>query len=182
MYAWRGHPSLKGWPRHSGVRVPSSGAWPARRRRETPLCERRLADCAGWETALHTGAGGRTGALRGRAEPLTVHPFIPAGKRAGHSVKRACELLKVSRTDLWARRTGKPGPRAVRDTELTEQITAIHEKSHGAYGSPHVHAVLKQEGAACGRRRVARLMRAPRPRPEVPRSTRTEKTPRPADS
>lgn len=29
---------------------------------------------------------------------MTVHPFIEAEKRAGHSVKRACELMKVSRT------------------------------------------------------------------------------------
>ncbi len=28
---------------------------------------------------------------------MTVHPFIEAEKRDGHSVKRACELLQVSR-------------------------------------------------------------------------------------
>lgn len=28
---------------------------------------------------------------------MTVHPFIQAEKRTGHSVTRACELLKVSR-------------------------------------------------------------------------------------
>lgn len=27
---------------------------------------------------------------------MTVHPFIEAEKQAGHSVKRACELMKVS--------------------------------------------------------------------------------------
>jgi putative transposase len=44
---------------------------------------------------------------------VTVHPFIEAEKRAGHSVKRACELLKVSRTAFCARRVARPGPRAV---------------------------------------------------------------------
>ena len=90
---------------------------------------------------------------------MTVHPFIEAEKRAGHSVKRACELLKVSRAAYYARRTGTPGPRAVRDAELTERITAVHTRSRGSYGAPRVHAVLRHEGAACGRRRVARLMR-----------------------
>lgn len=91
---------------------------------------------------------------------MTVHPFIEAEKAAGHNVKRACELLAVSRTAFYARRTGKPGPRAVRDAVLTQKITEVHEKSSGTYGSPRVHAVLKREGAGCGRRRVARLMRA----------------------
>jgi putative transposase len=44
---------------------------------------------------------------------VTVHPFIEAEKHAGHSVKRACELLKVSRAAYYARRTATPGPRAV---------------------------------------------------------------------
>ncbi|MFE9614339.1 hypothetical protein [Streptomyces sp. NPDC006012] len=50
---------------------------------------------------------------------MTVHPFIEAEKTAGHNVKRACELLKVSRAAFYARRNGTPGPRAVRDAELT---------------------------------------------------------------
>lgn len=91
---------------------------------------------------------------------MTVHPFIEAEKRAGHSVKRACELMKVSRTAFCARRSGLPGPRAVRDAELTQQIAQVHARSRGTCGSPRVHSVLKREGAGCGRRRVARLMRA----------------------
>ncbi|MFG3309671.1 IS3 family transposase [Streptomyces wuyuanensis] len=91
---------------------------------------------------------------------MTVHPFIEAEKRAGHSVKRACELLKVSRTAFYARRSGKPGLRTAQDAELTRRIAAVHERSRGTYGAPRVHAVLKREGAGCGRRRVARLMRA----------------------
>ncbi|MGW5399702.1 IS3 family transposase [Streptomyces sp. NPDC003952] len=90
---------------------------------------------------------------------MNVHPFIEAEKTAGHSVKKACELLEVSRTAYYARRNGTPGPRAVRDAELTAQITTVHQRSRGTYGAPRVHAVLKREGADCGRRRVARLMR-----------------------
>ncbi|GAA1130588.1 MULTISPECIES: IS3 family transposase [Kitasatospora] len=90
---------------------------------------------------------------------MTVHPFIEAEKQAGHSVKRACELLKVSRAAFYARRNGAPGPRAVRDAELTEKITEVHETSRGSYGAPRIHAVLRRDGDGCGRRRVARLMR-----------------------
>ncbi|WP_405970585.1 IS3 family transposase [Streptomyces sp. NBC_00988] len=90
---------------------------------------------------------------------MTVHPFIEAEKHGGHSVKRACELLQVSRTAFYARRTGNPGPRAVRDAELTEKITEVHERSRGTYGVPRVHAALQRQGEDCGRRRVARLMR-----------------------
>ncbi|MFG3205284.1 IS3 family transposase [Streptomyces sp. NPDC048192] len=91
---------------------------------------------------------------------MTVHPFIEAEKQAGHSVKRACELLKVSRAAFYARRASTPGPRAVQDAELTEQITTVHARSNGTYGAPRSHAVLKREGTSCGRRRIARLMRA----------------------
>ncbi|MEU0981658.1 IS3 family transposase [Streptomyces griseus] len=48
----------------------------------------------------------------------------------------------------------------MRDAELTEQITEVHAKSRGTYGAPRVHSALEREGAGCGRRRVARLMRA----------------------
>ncbi|MDT0439503.1 MULTISPECIES: IS3 family transposase [Streptomyces] len=91
---------------------------------------------------------------------MTVDPFIEAEKRAGHSVKRACELLKVSRTAFCARRAAKPGPRVVRDAELAGQITDVHARSRGTYGAPRVHAALRRAGAGCGRRRVTRLMRA----------------------
>ncbi len=91
---------------------------------------------------------------------MTVHPFIEAEKQDGHNVKRACELLKVSRAAFCARRTGKPGSRAVHDAELTGQISEVHAQSRGTYGAPRIQAVLKRQGAVCGRRRIARLMGA----------------------
>jgi len=88
-----------------------------------------------------------------------VHPFIEAEKQQGHNVKRACELLKVSRTAFYARRSPVIGPRRARDLELTQEISAVHAQSHGTYGAPRVHTVLQRQGQRCGRRRVARLMR-----------------------
>ena len=90
---------------------------------------------------------------------MTVHPFIEAEKQAGRNVKRACELLKVSRAAFYARRNGAAGPRAVRDAELTMRIAEVHQNSRGGYGSPRVHAALQRDGERCGRRRIARLMR-----------------------
>ncbi|MEV8563801.1 IS3 family transposase [Streptomyces sp. NPDC051917] len=48
----------------------------------------------------------------------------------------------------------------MQDAELTERITTVHAQSRGTYGAPRIHAALKREGASCGRRRIARLMRA----------------------
>ncbi|NRQ37515.1 IS3 family transposase [Nonomuraea sp. NN258] len=90
---------------------------------------------------------------------MSVHPFIEAEKQGGHSVKRACELLGVSRAAFYARRSAVPGPRAMRDAELSERIALVHAGSRGSYGAPRVHAQLRREGERCGRRRVARLMR-----------------------
>jgi len=46
------------------------------------------------------------------------------------------------------------------DTELGEVIVEIHRRSRCTYGAPRVHAELARGGWRCGRKRVARLMRA----------------------
>lgn len=42
---------------------------------------------------------------------------------------------------------------------LLIEIQRVHKESHECYGYPRVHAKLNQEGIACGRHRVARIMR-----------------------
>jgi putative transposase len=91
---------------------------------------------------------------------VKVDPFIEAEKAAGHGVQRACRLLEVSRAAYYQRRTGLPSPRATADAAITAKITSIHTESKGTYGSPRVHQALRRDGAGCGKRRVARLMRA----------------------
>jgi putative transposase len=39
-----------------------------------------------------------------------------------------------------------PSARAQADAELTSRMKAIHERSHGTYGAPRVHAELEVEG------------------------------------
>jgi putative transposase len=48
----------------------------------------------------------------------------------------------------------------VSDIELATVIVDIHVRSRRTYGAPRVHAELARLGRGCGRKRVARLMRA----------------------
>ncbi|CAM5632383.1 hypothetical protein SHIRM173S_11984 [Streptomyces hirsutus] len=59
----------------------------------------------------------------------------------------------------WCRAKKEPCHRKRQHAELTEKVRQVHADSGGIYGSPRVHAVLKREGVAIGRKRVERLMR-----------------------
>ncbi|MCX4460321.1 IS3 family transposase (plasmid) [Streptomyces sp. NBC_01340] len=59
----------------------------------------------------------------------------------------------------WHRTEREPCAHKRQDADLTERIRQIHTDSGGIYGSPRVHAVLKREDVAVGRKRVERLMR-----------------------
>lgn len=76
-----------------------------------------------------------------------------------HSVQRMCQVLKVSRSGYYDWRKRQPGPRQQANNRLWAEIQAVYAASRGTYGSPRVWAALKQAGVACGRHRVARLMR-----------------------
>jgi transposase InsO family protein len=89
---------------------------------------------------------------------VNCYQFIEAEKAQQRSVKRACELLKVSRAAFYQHLAG-PSPRARADADLTSQIRAVHKESRGRYGAPRVHAELRHLGRRHGRKRVARLMR-----------------------
>ena len=89
---------------------------------------------------------------------MNVYPFIAAEKRGRRNVKRACELLKVSRAAFYEYLKG-PSRRSPQDAELAARIQAVHQESRGRYGAPRVHAELRRRGHRHGRKRVARLMR-----------------------
>ena len=79
----------------------------------------------------------------------------------GVPVAVACRVLKVSRSGFHAWCSRPPSARAVSDEQLTATIAAVHEMSRRSHGAPRVHAELRLGlGLACGRKRVARLMRA----------------------
>jgi putative transposase len=81
----------------------------------------------------------------------------------GVRVAVACRMLQVSASgyyEWWGR---PPSLRAVADEALSAQIREIHACSRGTYGVPRVHAELRLgRGVRCGRKRIARLMRAAR--------------------
>jgi transposase InsO family protein len=91
---------------------------------------------------------------------VNLYPFIEAEKLQQRNVKRACELLEVSRAAYYTHRAGVPSTRQVADEQLTEHIRQAHETSKGRYGAPRIHAQLRRQGRRHGRKRVARLMHA----------------------
>jgi transposase InsO family protein len=90
---------------------------------------------------------------------VSVYPFIEAEKAGRRNVKRACELLKVSRAAFYQHVSGNQPPREREDAGLTAQIRAVHQESKGRYGAPRIHAELARRGRRHGRKRIARLMR-----------------------
>jgi len=70
-----------------------------------------------------------------------------------------CEALRVTRSGYHAWAARRPGPRARSNAELLPLIEQAHVESRRTYGSPRVHRWLRQHGQACGRHRIARLMR-----------------------
>jgi putative transposase len=81
-------------------------------------------------------------------------------EKVNHAIVMLCRVLRVSCSGSYAWRKRKPSARAREDAVLTARIKTIHEQSRRTYGAPRVHAELAAGGARCGRKRVARLMRA----------------------
>jgi len=70
-----------------------------------------------------------------------------------------CRLLGVSRSGYYAWCRRPPSARAAADHVLGVRVRAIHARSRGTYGVPRIHAELRATGLACGRKRIARLLR-----------------------
>jgi transposase InsO family protein len=87
------------------------------------------------------------------------YAFIAA--HAGQfAVQRMCKVLKVGRSGYYAWTRRRPSTRAQANQALLEMIRGEYQHSRQSYGSPRLHLALRQQGIACGRHRVARLMRA----------------------
>ena len=75
-----------------------------------------------------------------------------------------CEHLEVSSSGYydWLKRRTAPGPRALANQALAQQIKEIHVQSRQTYGSPRIVDELRKQGCRHGRNRIARLMQQAR--------------------
>ena len=73
-----------------------------------------------------------------------------------------CAALDVSRAGFYSWRQRGPSARDQADDTLCAEIGTLFARSRRTYGSPRLHRALRRAGHACGRHRVARLMRRQR--------------------
>ncbi len=69
-----------------------------------------------------------------------------------------CSVLEVSENGYFNWRKRGVCQRKLDDLQLTERIEDAFKDNRGVYGSPRIHAELKEQGIQCGRKRIVRLM------------------------
>ena len=77
---------------------------------------------------------------------------------AVYPVTLLCQTLQVTRSGYYAWRRCPDSARAQEDRRLLDKIKILHKTSKETYGSPRIHAALRQQAETCGRHRVARVM------------------------
>jgi putative transposase len=82
-----------------------------------------------------------------------------ARHRGEFPVRLMCRVLEVSPAGFYASLTRSASARAQADQRLRLEIRTAHAESHRRYGAPMIHQELRARGIACGKKRVARLMR-----------------------
>ena len=82
-----------------------------------------------------------------------------AAEKAQFPVRTLCRLMQVTRSGFYAWQRRAPSTRVQQDVRLVQAIEQVHTANRQTYGSPRIHRELRAQGHACGRHRVARLMR-----------------------
>jgi putative transposase len=75
------------------------------------------------------------------------------------SIERMSHMLGISRSGYYRFTKRKPNQRHQEEERLVTRIKEIHKQSRQTYGSPRIHAELKDQGERCSRQRIARLMK-----------------------
>ncbi len=71
-----------------------------------------------------------------------------------------CQALEVSESGYYARIKRPASQHEREDARIAAEIQQIFQEHRQVYGSPRIHAVLRDRGIRCGRKRVVRLMQA----------------------
>ena len=73
-----------------------------------------------------------------------------------------CQVMQLKTGSYYAwcsqKRCERRREEQARQQALVEQIQQAHHQSRNSYGSPRIYQELREQGVACGRHRVARLM------------------------
>ena len=85
--------------------------------------------------------------------------FIEA-HRGWWPVRLMCKVLRVSHGGYYDWRGRPQSRRQQRREQLCEKIGEVFRDSKGIYGSPRVHAELKDRGVSCSKNTVAKHMRS----------------------
>jgi putative transposase len=79
--------------------------------------------------------------------------------RSAFGVEKMCRVLAVSRSGYYRWCQGGESSRVRENRRLLGYIRQAYAASKGRYGSPRITAALHDQGLACSRPRIARLMR-----------------------
>jgi putative transposase len=82
-----------------------------------------------------------------------------AAERVSYPVRMLCRIVGVAVSGFYAWLRRDPSRRQEDDRRVSKRIAAIFSGSRQTYGSPRVHAELREAGVQVSRKRVARLMR-----------------------
>jgi putative transposase len=81
-----------------------------------------------------------------------------AVEKAHHSLHLLCRCLRVTRSGFYAWQRRPESARATRDRHLKVLVHASFAASKQRYGSPRIHADLREQQERVSRKRVIRLM------------------------
>lgn len=75
-----------------------------------------------------------------------------------YNIKKACRILKISRSGYYDYLKRKKSKRAIENEALTEMIEEIFHNHKGRYGARRIQLVLERQGVKVNQKRVSKLM------------------------
>lgn len=79
-------------------------------------------------------------------------------KENKYNIKKACKILKISRSGYYDYLQRKKSKRTIENEALTEMIEDIFHENNGRYGTRRIQLVLEKQGVKVNLKRVSKLM------------------------